>query len=464
MSWLAGANLIVKPFWFLFLLVSTRLLGPQEFGKYMLVISFVAVIATLAEGGIDILFVREVSANPREYGAFLSHTISAKLASLVLVAIIVLSSAVILRFSQEMLALTFYGLVYSACNSLMVHVRCVFRAFENMKLEGVSIVIERFSTILFCGAALLFSLRAQEFLAAFALSSFVAMVLAVVIAFRNFGIPEWSFDSGYLWSKVIKPALPFALMNIFIVIYFRSGTLLLSALTRNTELVGYYSAGYRLVESFMLFPLVVATPLYPVFSRLRIQSTELQDILLRSLRLVVSAAFLVAVPIVLYRESITALLFGAEFSNASLTIGIVCISMIPVSATFIAGSVVSNLGRQGKANVFIFFGMVFNIVLNYVLIQKFASEGAAITTVLTDLFIAGANLWLIRDYLRSQHILELLGKLSIPVLAAVGFHLVNPVHVGLVGSLLITTGILAGGFALAKLVTLTDLRRFAAVK
>ena len=80
-SWLVTVNVLSKPIWFVFLLVSARLLGPLEFGKYMLSIGFMSVVIGVFEGGIDIHSIRTLAAFPDRFQEFFSYTIWLKIFS-----------------------------------------------------------------------------------------------------------------------------------------------------------------------------------------------------------------------------------------------------------------------------------------------------------------------------------------------------------------------------------------------
>ena len=80
-GWLALGNLIVKPLWFVLLLLTARLLGASDFGKFMLAISFVSVASVMLEGGVDILTIRELSGKPEQFKSFFGHTTVVKFTS-----------------------------------------------------------------------------------------------------------------------------------------------------------------------------------------------------------------------------------------------------------------------------------------------------------------------------------------------------------------------------------------------
>lgn len=418
-KWLGIANLVVKPFWFVFLLASTRILGAEQFGLYMYAVSFVAVIAILADGGIDIHLVRRLSADVERYPRFFIHSLLLKVVSGILVGGGTLIVALFISTSSEVYCLLLIAVLYSTFNTVMIHARSVFRAYEIMQYEALSIIVEKVCVIIICLVCLVVFNSAKSFITGFAISYIFACSFTIVLVFSKIGTPSGAFDFTFLWKEVVKPALPFALMNIFTVIYFRSGTLMISALTGKEEFVGYFNAGYRLVESYMLIPLIVSGPLYPVLVRKSQSGEDIGHILLQAVRLVLLISILIVLPIYLYRTDFTHLFFGAGYIAASDVVGIVSLSMIPVGMNFIFGTLVAASGRQRIGNYFI-AGITFvNIIVNYMLIPVYGIAGAAITTVLTEGLLVISNAWIVRDHVPWDKLSRLFLKIMISILIVI---------------------------------------------
>lgn len=394
---LAGAHAAVKPLWFVFILLSTRLLGAAEFGRSMLALSFVSILAVFLEGGVDILIVREMSTRPDRYGLVFRHSLLFKSLSGLVVGALAWGLSYLPVLGAPSRALILPAIAYSLFNTLMLHARAAFRAFEVMHFEAISMAWEKGLVMMLCGVALLFRRDALTYLIAMAVAYGLAATWTLV-RLRRFR--DWSggpADVDTLWRQVLRPALPFALMNLFTVIYFRSGTLLLKSFTGSDELVGYYNAGYRLVESYMLFPTIITAPLYPVLSRRLAAGSAVGDLVGRAAAAVLTVSLLITVPLYLWRGLWTNLLFGAGFAPAAGTVGLVALAMIPVGLTFVYGTVVAAAGRQGRANGFIVAATFLNLVLNAWLIPRWRAEGAAATTVITELCICAGNFWVTRD-------------------------------------------------------------------
>jgi O-antigen/teichoic acid export membrane protein len=457
--WLAGANILVKPIWFLFLLASARILGPLEFGNYMYALSFLAVIAVFFEGGLDILLVRDIALSPESYSKFFSHSYFLKVIFAIMVAVVANTVALAFDYSTETRILVLIASMYNMFNSLMLHFRSVFRAFEVMQFEALSIIFEKGFVIIICGLSLIVAPNASVFMLTFTFAYLLASVGTLTILRLKFSIPKLNIDIKYLWTNVLKPALPFALMNIFIVIYFRSGTLILDNLTHDKQLVGYYNAGFRLIESFMLFPTILVAPIYPAFSRLKDDKNAISPLLFNAARILLFVSIVIALPILLFRYEITLLLFGEGYASAADSVGIITLAMIPISITFIAGNLVAAVGRQMKANIFILVATILNVILNYSLIPFWGVEGAALVTVFTELILALSNVWLVRDYFSKTKIFVVLLKSMIILIIVFGLKYFHILQGSFVVQIIITMIVLITAFFYFRIITVSDVKK-----
>jgi len=459
LRWLAGANIVVKPIWFAFLLLSARLLGPEEFGRYMFAIAYVSIIGVIFEGGIDVLSVRELAIEPTKFPRFFSHTSFFKVLSATVVGIIALAGTFVYDLSSTNRAAIVAAIPYAMFSTLMVHFRFIVRSFEIMKLEAHSILLEKFSVIGCCGIALFLGQGAELFTVSYSFAYLIATVGTFSLVVKHIGWPHWNISRQYLFQHVIKPAMPYALMGFFMIVYFRSGTLMLSWLTGREDLVGYYNAGYRLLEGFILFPSVIMGPIFPSFSRYREDKPRIKNLLIQGGRTISVLSIAISVPIFIFKEDFTALLFGQEYAQASTALGIIVLSMIPVGLTWVFGTLVAAVGRQGKANILIFLVTLLNLSLHYLLIPSMGVVGAAVTTLVTESAMSIACIWIVRDFLDVNEFFTLFAKAFVPALIAYIIKSIDFFPAPFLVELAILMVIMISSFFFLRLVTIADIRR-----
>ncbi len=458
-TWLAIGNLIVKPFWFILLLLTARILGAAEFGQFMLAISFVSVASVVLEGGVDILTVRQLSVNPEELATFTGHTIMLKFMSGIISGFAAISTAYLLKMDRGIIILVSIATLYSISNLLLLHFRSVFRAYEILKYEAISIILEKGTVIVVCGSILLARLGVRAYMIGYAIAYCSTAFFTFLILLKRIGKPYIKMQLPYLWSSVLKPALPFAILNLFTIIYFRSGTLMLGAITGREDLVGFYNAGYRLVESFMLFPTIIVAPIYPVISRNKDNPEETKRVLIGAFRALLFIGILISSPIFIFKEKFTLLLYGSGYSEANNAVGILALTMIPISVNFAAGAVVAAFNRQGMSNIFVLIITALNLIMNYSLIKQFGVNGASTTTVLTELLLVLSNLYVIRDSIPWYNFLLLVLKGFLPPFIAWIFVSIFKGFVGFPAQLTFALTIMIGSFFIFQVISFEDIRK-----
>jgi O-antigen/teichoic acid export membrane protein len=460
LRWLTGGNLAVKPLWFLFLLFSTRALGPEEFGRFMVALSFVGIVWTLFEGGVDLYTMRALSVDAERFRHLFSLTTSLKVALGLLMAVVVMISVSLGAVPADMQLLLALATVHCILNAVMVHVRYVFRAFEIMKLEAISVIAEKLSVVVICALTFLVAARAEVFMGGYVIAYLLSAGLTLWMVVRTAGSLRPAFSLRPLWNDVLRPALPFAMMTIFTVIYYRSGTLMLQWLTGDETLVGYYNAGYRLVESFALLPSIIVMPLYATFARSAGDRKEIFRLVERSLRAVLVISLLIAVPLTLFRKEVTALFFGEKFAPAAPALGVIVLTMIPVGMGWLFSYLAGAVNRQRRMNYYIVIVTVLNLVLNAVLIGRYGVMGAAVTTLLTEGAITLSALWVVRDYMEAGPLVRIgaaaAGVTALVVALGWGGLYPGPFPVQLCEAGLL----LVGGFVLAGLIRPAEIRTF----
>jgi len=457
-QWLAGVNIAVKPLWLFFLFYSVRLLGPVEFGNYMLAISYVSVIYSVLEGGIDIFTVRELSSGRREYQKLFPHTIFLKIST----AFFTFCLAAVLSYNFLTISapkiIIIYGGVYIFAYSLITHARYVFRSYEVLKYEALSILIEKILVVGLCFLALSFNKSALIFMVAFAIGYLLTSLVTIYFLFRKIGIPKLRIEMSYLLRQVMIPALPYAILTFLMVVYSRSATIMIKILTGEESLVGYYNAGYRIVEAFVLFPSLVIGPLYPVFVRMNHDKKYICQLTLKAIRIITVVSLSICALFMLLRENITIFIYGSKYLLATNLIGLLTITMIPIGVTWVFGTLVAATGRQSRANVFIIFITIGNIFGHFYFISNFGLMGAVIVTIITESAIALVNLWIMKDYLTIEMLLLLL-KFSIVPLILYLISLMKVISGPFIIQLTIIILLLIGMFLILRLITLNDIQR-----
>ncbi|MFY9458079.1 MAG: polysaccharide biosynthesis C-terminal domain-containing protein, partial [Candidatus Spechtbacterales bacterium] len=195
-------------------------------------------------------------------------------------------------------------------------------------------------------------------------------------------------------------AWPIALSIVLTLIYFKIDAIFLSFMKPAAD-VGIYGAAYRVLEGLIFFPAMFAGIIMPMLSRDAVSDhAHFKEVFVKSMRVIAIFAVPLTAGGILLSYSIANLIGGKEF----------LISGAPLQPLFIAtgliffgnllGRAIIALDLQKKAMFAYLFGVILNVVLNFIFIPKYSYMGAAWTTVATEFLIVAFLFWLVWDKTR----------------------------------------------------------------
>ncbi|HUC20830.1 MAG TPA: flippase, partial [Candidatus Polarisedimenticolaceae bacterium] len=263
-------------------------------------------------------------------------------------------------------------------------VSSVFRGYEMMQYDaysraaiaalttsiGITLVLNGFGIVALSVLTLVFT-------------AVNALYLGLLNAKLKLAVFKFISDWGTYWS-VVKRALPFAAVAFFVTISFRIDTAMLG-LYKSPEVVGQYSAAYRLLEVLLIIPGLFAGVLLPnIAEKIRTSMDSLRKLVMFSIKYFGYLGIGLAVGCFMLAPQIINLLFGTGFPDSVLTLRILALALIPTFISSITSTVIAASDRPG-INTYIALGMaVFNVTLNLLLIPRFSLYGAAVNTLLTE--------------------------------------------------------------------------------
>ncbi len=267
-TWLAAANLAVKPIWLAFVLVFCwRYMGTSGYGVFSAALWLTHIPISLTDIGLATFTTREVARSRSSASVYFSNILAFKVALAPLAWIVGILAAKLLGYGRvEMLSVAWAG-VYAIGLSITIYVRSYFQAFEDLRLEGLSVVFEKVLVVLAGAIALVVFRSPHETLAAMAAAMVCTAGLNVLWVSRNLapfkpGLIAWKFVRSSLTS-----ALPLGLSWFFAVVYLRAGGVLLEH-WHGEVVAGLFAGPFRILEALFLIIVVFTAAVLPRLSHL----------------------------------------------------------------------------------------------------------------------------------------------------------------------------------------------------
>ncbi len=379
-----------------------RKLGQTVYGQFAFILAFAQIWQVVADFGLSMLAIRDISTNKNNVKTILSNYISLKIVLGILTYLLIIISALILNkplFIKELIIIAgAYLIIYTLAELL----RAVFRAYEKFKYEALIKISQHVILLLL----IIYAIFIQSLFAvvwAYFVAAIYALVVSAWLIKSKFTSFNWHWDKPQI-KIIIKQAWPLALANMFVIIYFRIDTVMLSMI-KDDLATAWYNAAYLLIFSLTFVAYILIMSVYPKLSQLALESINACRLLYRKTLLLMSLAGLIILGIaVVIAKWLIIYIYGQSFAPA---VHVFYILSLAVFFSFLAHVwlyTLNALGKQISYTLATGFGMLMNIGLNFYWIPKFSYIGAAWATVLTEITTGLIIYGLVEYYLNKKFV------------------------------------------------------------
>jgi O-antigen/teichoic acid export membrane protein len=364
-----------------------RYLGPEQFGIFSYALAFTAIFAGIAKLGLDGIMVRELVNHPEKRDTYLGTAFWLKILGAFLVMGVM---AAIVPFTNNDATTNLFifiiaaGLVFQSFEVVEFYFQSQVLAKIVSICKVIQLVLSSFIKIYLVlkEAELIYFVLVTVFDAlSLALSYFIAYKISKNSAFYK------HFDLS-IAKQLLKDSWPLIFAAIVVMIYMRIDQIMIKEMLGEYE-VGIYSAAVRLSEAFYFIPMLITASLFPAILNAKKQSEELYKKRLQRLyTFMVWMAIAIALPMTFLADWLIVLLFGQAYQEAGQVLMIHIWAGIFVFLGVASGKWFMAENLQMLSFWRSFYGMVINVILNFVLVPKYGIQGAAVSTLISY-FIAG---------------------------------------------------------------------------
>jgi len=406
-SWTVIANIIEGASQLVVFIAIGRFLNSSDYGVFSTVFMFSAIFYLCASFNIQMVINRAVS---RDYD-LASHYLGNGLAMLLISSGFTFLIAFIfarLIYNETIVILIIIFGFYRTCLNLAQLFIAVFSANRRMDYYALLTFINWSVAI----SLIFFFLRYRSDLALISLALVVGslsqLLLAMGINRKKKFAPNLNlkFDIT-LWRKIIKEALPLGATQILGMTYWRVDTILLSILIPNSySTIGLYSAAYTLLSGVNLIGRSVYLSSYPIFSRIKLDSSQkIRRIASYSILGVFGLGILAAIVLSVWGAPLLLILYGNQYNGATEYIKILAFSTVFTYISYLAYSFLPAIDRSEKYLFAVTAAAVINITLNLLLIPRLSAIACSLVTVITEFTVALLGAFFMLKYTSAKYLL-----------------------------------------------------------
>ena len=368
----------------------TRHLGQTGYGAYETILSYLFIFTVLADFGLHIIHVREISRIAGGQGfkkeSFISGNIFT-LRLLLLVSVIILALAInsFLPYSEEVKRGILIASIFVVFSSLSQILSGIFQKYEAFFYVSISDVLTRLIHLVLVFYAVKSNLGLLAFIW---ILSFIALIQFWAVFFISRRFVKFPLTLNFDFAKkILKASFPVALSILFTAIYIRTDALMLSLMKPPSD-VGVYRLAAKVLETVVFFPALLVELTMPSLSRFALDSGELFK---KRFKKTFNFLFISALPVViglfLFSGPIVRILGGEDFLSSALPLRILSFVVGLVFLNNLSGKALIALDLQKAGMKIYIFGAILNILLNLLVIPRYGYIGASVTTLITEVLV-----------------------------------------------------------------------------
>jgi O-antigen/teichoic acid export membrane protein len=386
-------NLFNKGIDFLFAAYYLRVLGPADVGSYATAIAAALIFEILANFGLNLLLVREVSQDRSQASRYLLNTTVLRLGTAVLatfpVALYIagtfftgspLTAAEINATLFIMIGMIFSGMAQGVTGLFYVH--------EKAEIPAVMTTATTILKVGFGVVALLLGYGFVGLAAVSILTNLITLALLAVLATRHFQLAgPWQID-WQLQRHMLRLGYPLMLIHLLQTIFISSDIILLRQINGEAE-AGWYSSAYKWFNALQIVPSFFTLALFPIIAReVKNSLDSARRMYTMSLKLMLLLALPIAAVTAYLAYPLVGLVGGAEFlPHGAIALQIVIWS-IPIGwLNSVTNYVLIALGLESKQPRAFTIAVAFNVITNLIFLPRFSYRAAAVTTVLSEVVL-----------------------------------------------------------------------------
>jgi len=377
-----------------------RVLGPEQFGLYNLILSIIAVSVVPVIAGMQQLLIREISklTEAKEFN-YIKGIIYWSAYYLVVMSCFTIITLYLSGkfgfFSETVNEILILGYLFIPIKGLLIQQSAILNGFRLPILSQLpsTLIVQFISLLLF---VVIFNIEENLSAKVLIILQFTASCLALIIGYvfvsKCLPIKLREYSHKYSIKKWQKSLIPFTAITFVSTFNSETATLILGFYVDN-ESVGFYKIALQgslvLALGLQAVNVIIAPDIARLFAKGHISS--MQEVISKSVKISVLFALPITFTLLIFGSEIIILLFGKEYESASSLLTVLVIGQFFNACFGSVGLIMNMTGNERKALNILFVSMSLSIFLMSILIPDFGALGAAYSTAITLIFW---NVWM----------------------------------------------------------------------
>jgi O-antigen/teichoic acid export membrane protein len=358
-----------------------KLLGPEQYGIYNIVIAYVGLFTVFTFSGLTKVIIREIAKDTANAKEILESTIG--LRNLFSIFGALLSIVVVLFIDYELgtkayIAIYSFSLIFKGIHSSL---DTIYQAHQRMKVLGV-IAFSR--QLIRVPGSIFLLLLGYGVLSLIILHLSLEIMISFLLYRYSKNIISFNFFSKVKFIKeYIYSGIRFSLLQFLNILSGKIDLVMLSFFT-TPQNVGIYALAYRLVEKGLILRSPISQSLFPYYSsKFNNRKPKKKDLLLHT-GLISVPLIIFIIPAILFIKPIIANVIGIEFIESASIFSVLVLYLILNFSVIPWGLVLQTTSNEKYSLITVSVTAFLNICLNIIFYKYFGLIGIAYSTLVVE--------------------------------------------------------------------------------
>jgi len=386
-SWLLGERILRMGVSLFVGIYVARFLGPEKFGLLSYALGFVMLFGTIASFGLNEILVRELLQEKTQIKELLSTAFFIRVFGFLMMGCIIIFA---LQFTNDdkythlMITIITLSIFFQSFNVI----DCYFQS----QVQSKYVVIVQFIQLLITSLIKIFLIINKATLIWFAIVFLIDQALLAILLLSIYRWKkEWFSVFSVRWElakQLFTNAWPLIFSGMMVSIYMKIDLIMIKEML-DAKAVGIYAAAVKLCEVLYFLPVVVMSSLFPAVVEARKKDLIVyRKQVYRIYEIMIGATAIVAIITTFLADWIVNILYGSIYQEAATILQIYIWAFVFVSLGVVSSKYLVAENLEIYAMYRSILGAIINITLNWYLIPIYGIKGAAIATLITQIFVA----------------------------------------------------------------------------
>ena len=372
-----------------------RILGAEKIGIYSYTTSIVTYFVLFASLGIGLYGKREI--------AYVQDDINKRSS--------VFYELIIIRIISSIISIIFYYLTFY--NSIefniyfnillielfanMIDISWFYHGLENFKTTVIKNIIVKVITII----CIFIFVKSENDL----INYFLINVLSTLFGNLSLWISLHKYINKVKRNSLnvkqhIKPIIILFIPQIAVKLYSIVDRTMIGVMIESKAEVGYYEEAQKVIRILITIVTSIGTVMMPRIASIysKGNSKIINDYVEKSFSIVNMMAFPMIFGLISISYKFVPIFFGNGYERVSLLLCVISPIIMFIGISGVTGNqYLLPTNKMKKYTFSVLFGLIVNLLLNFILISKFKSLGASIATVISEFIVMITQLLLIRN-------------------------------------------------------------------